>query len=86
MIAEGVMAAKDEYRIFVGGLSWNVSERELENAFSRYGKIIETQVTFVPFSPRFCVPPICLSVECQWWNGNVANTLKKSLNDSACVR
>ncbi|KAG6602289.1 Glycine-rich RNA-binding protein RZ1C, partial [Cucurbita argyrosperma subsp. sororia] len=38
------MAAKDEYRIFVGGLSWNVSERELENAFSRYGKIIETQI------------------------------------------
>ncbi|KAJ0046688.1 hypothetical protein Pint_05971 [Pistacia integerrima] len=37
------MAGKDENRIFVGGLSWDVNERQLENAFSRFGKIIEAQ-------------------------------------------
>ncbi|XP_031257338.1 glycine-rich RNA-binding protein RZ1C-like isoform X2 [Pistacia vera] len=38
------MAGKDENRIFVGGLSWDVNERQLENAFSRFGKIIEAQI------------------------------------------
>ncbi|KAJ7970472.1 putative Glycine-rich RNA-binding protein [Quillaja saponaria] len=38
------MAGKEENRIFVGGLSWDVTERQLENAFGRYGKIIETQI------------------------------------------
>ncbi|KAL0557250.1 hypothetical protein IC582_005774 [Cucumis melo] len=38
------MAAKDEFRIFVGGLSWNISECQLENAFNRFGKILETQI------------------------------------------
>ncbi|KFK40766.1 hypothetical protein AALP_AA2G038100 [Arabis alpina] len=31
-------------RIFVGGLSWDVTERQLEDAFERYGKIIECQI------------------------------------------
>ncbi|XP_048231836.1 glycine-rich RNA-binding protein RZ1C isoform X2 [Ricinus communis] len=34
------MAGKEENRIFVGGLSWDVTERQLENAFNRYGKIV----------------------------------------------
>lgn len=33
-----------ESRIFVGGLSWDVTERQLESAFDRYGKITECQV------------------------------------------
>ncbi|KAE8652009.1 hypothetical protein Csa_021693 [Cucumis sativus] len=38
------MASKDEYRIFVGGLSWNISERQLENAFIRFGKMLELKL------------------------------------------
>ncbi|XP_010267222.1 PREDICTED: glycine-rich RNA-binding protein RZ1B-like [Nelumbo nucifera] len=38
------MAGKEEMRIFVGGLSWDTTERQLEDAFSRYGKIVESQI------------------------------------------
>ncbi|CAH8310008.1 unnamed protein product [Eruca vesicaria subsp. sativa] len=31
-------------RIFVGGLSWDVTERQLQDTFHRYGKIIECQI------------------------------------------
>lgn len=33
-----------ESRIFVGGLSWDVTERQLESTFDRYGKITECQI------------------------------------------
>lgn len=38
------MSGKEDNRIFVGGLAWDVTERQLEHAFSRCGKIIESQV------------------------------------------
>ncbi|TQD93636.1 hypothetical protein C1H46_020739 [Malus baccata] len=37
------MAGKEEYRIFVGGLSWDVTERQMESAFQRFGKVLEAQ-------------------------------------------
>ncbi|KAB5544097.1 hypothetical protein DKX38_012209 [Salix brachista] len=37
------MSGKEENRIFVGGLSWDITERQLENAFDRFGKIVECQ-------------------------------------------
>ena len=53
------MAGKDEHRIFVGGLSWNVTERQLENAFARFGKVTEAQVLFFFFFFEFspCLVP-----------------------------
>lgn len=38
------MSGKEENRIFVGGLGWDVTERQLEHAFDRYGKILECQI------------------------------------------
>ncbi|XP_050154559.1 glycine-rich RNA-binding protein RZ1C-like isoform X1 [Malus sylvestris] len=38
------MAGKEEYRIFVGGLSWDVTERQMESAFQRFGKVLEAQI------------------------------------------
>ncbi|KAG0470822.1 hypothetical protein HPP92_016928 [Vanilla planifolia] len=38
------MSGKEEARIFVGGLSWETSERQLEAAFSRFGKVLDAQI------------------------------------------
>lgn len=38
------MSGRDEARIFVGGLSWETTDRQLEDAFSRFGKVVEAQV------------------------------------------
>ncbi|CAA6667222.1 unnamed protein product [Spirodela intermedia] len=38
------MGSKEEIRIFVGGLSWETTDRDLEDAFSRFGKVTDAQV------------------------------------------
>ncbi|XP_042505027.1 glycine-rich RNA-binding protein RZ1C isoform X1 [Macadamia integrifolia] len=38
------MSGGEEMRIFVGGLSWDTTERQLEDAFSPFGKVVETQI------------------------------------------
>ncbi|KAK2654925.1 hypothetical protein Ddye_007977 [Dipteronia dyeriana] len=38
------MAGRGENRIFVGGLAFTTAERHLEDAFRRYGKILESLV------------------------------------------
>ncbi|KAJ6825761.1 putative glycine-rich RNA-binding protein RZ1C [Iris pallida] len=38
------MSSKEEARIFVGGLSWETSERHLQDAFTRFGKVLDAQI------------------------------------------
>ncbi|CAN6281900.1 unnamed protein product [Urochloa humidicola] len=38
------MDGKEEGRIFVGGLSWQTDERKLEDAFGRFGKVVDAQI------------------------------------------
>ncbi|XP_078436457.1 glycine-rich RNA-binding protein RZ1C-like [Wolffia australiana] len=38
------MGGQEQVRIFVGGLSWDTSERDLEDAFSRFGKVVEAEI------------------------------------------
>lgn len=38
------MADYEEFRVFVGGLSWDTTDRSLENAFRRFGKVVEAKV------------------------------------------
>lgn len=49
------MAGREENRIFVGGLSAHTTERQLDDAFRRYGKILESVVSFFLFSTSPCV-------------------------------
>jgi len=44
------MDGKEEGRIFVGGLSWQTDERKLQEAFDRFGKVVDAQVPVVPRS------------------------------------
>lgn len=44
LLLEAIMSGKEEYRVFVGGLSWDTSDRELESTFSRFGKVVDAQV------------------------------------------
>ncbi|KAG2546858.1 hypothetical protein PVAP13_9KG049628 [Panicum virgatum] len=59
------MDGKEEGRIFVGGLSWQTDERKLQEAFDRFGKVVDAQIMlerhtnrhrgfgFVTFEDRF---------------------------------
>ena len=39
------MASADvEYRCFVGGLAWATTDQALEEAFSKYGEVLESKV------------------------------------------
>lgn len=37
----------EEFRVFVGGLSWNTDDRGLEDAFSKYGDVADAKVCSV---------------------------------------
>uniref|UniRef100_A0A8R7QA35 Glycine-rich RNA-binding protein RZ1A n=2 Tax=Triticum urartu TaxID=4572 RepID=A0A8R7QA35_TRIUA len=47
-----VMADEDEYRCFVGNLSWSTTDESLKDAFSKYGKVTEAKVVMDKFSGR----------------------------------
>ncbi|KAG2334595.1 hypothetical protein Bca52824_005775 [Brassica carinata] len=48
------MATKEGSRIFVGGLSPEVTERDLERTFGRFGDILDCQVTSVSSTTVVC--------------------------------
>uniref|UniRef100_A0A3Q7IRC0 RRM domain-containing protein n=1 Tax=Solanum lycopersicum TaxID=4081 RepID=A0A3Q7IRC0_SOLLC len=60
------MSGKDhDYRIFVGGLAWDVTDRQLEGAFGRYGKIIDCQLMDLRCFRWNCMRKDFCSLECE---------------------
>lgn len=41
---ETIMSTGDEFRVFVGGLSWGTTDRSLEDAFRAFGDVTEAKV------------------------------------------
>jgi heterogeneous nuclear ribonucleoprotein G len=39
------MADVDEYRCFIGNLSWSTTDESLKDAFSKFGNLTEAKVT-----------------------------------------
>eukprot|EP00262_Sarcandra_glabra_P016920 TRINITY_DN5647_c0_g4_i1.p1 TRINITY_DN5647_c0_g4~~TRINITY_DN5647_c0_g4_i1.p1 ORF type:complete len:210 (-),score=35.44 TRINITY_DN5647_c0_g4_i1:374-1003(-) len=46
------MSESVEYRCFIGGLSWSTSDRDLKDAFDKFGHLIEAKVVLERFSGR----------------------------------
>ncbi|KAL2232248.1 glycine-rich RNA-binding protein RZ1A isoform X1 [Sesamum indicum] len=46
------MAEQDEYRCFIGNLSWSTSDRGLKQAFEKFGHLVEAKVVLDKFSGR----------------------------------
>ena len=41
------MSEHEEYRCFIGGLSWSTSDRSLKEAFEKFGHLVEAKVIIV---------------------------------------
>ncbi|KAK4254320.1 hypothetical protein QN277_009720 [Acacia crassicarpa] len=46
------MADVEEFRCFVGGLSWSTSDRKLKDSFEKFGKLLEARVAVDKVSGR----------------------------------
>ncbi|KAL5715022.1 Glycine-rich RNA-binding protein rz1a [Ranunculus cassubicifolius] len=46
------MSEGDEYRCFIGGLSWSTSDRGLKEAFQKFGHLVEAKVVLDRMSGR----------------------------------
>ncbi|XP_054778751.1 glycine-rich RNA-binding protein RZ1A-like [Prosopis cineraria] len=46
------MAEVEEYRCFIGGLSWSTSDRKLMDSFEKFGNLLEARVAVDKFSGR----------------------------------
>ncbi|CAM8979668.1 unnamed protein product [Rhodiola kirilowii] len=46
------MADGDEYRCFIGGLSWSTTDEGLKDAFKKFGHLVEAKVVLDKFSGR----------------------------------
>ncbi|KAF8411666.1 hypothetical protein HHK36_004224 [Tetracentron sinense] len=49
---QSTMSDKVEYRCFIGGLSWSTSDRDLKDAFDKFGHLVEAKVVIDKFSGR----------------------------------
>ena len=43
------MGDVDEFRCFVGSLSWSTTDRGLKDAFEKFGRLIEAKVNYLVF-------------------------------------
>ena len=55
----------EQYRVFVGGLSWEMNDRVLEDEFRRFGKVMEAKVGSQWF--HFFFPAISFPVFFYFW-------------------
>lgn len=46
------MSDEVEYRCFIGGLSWSMNDRDLKDAFEKFGHLVEAKVVLDKFSGR----------------------------------
>ncbi|KAH0783323.1 hypothetical protein KY290_002921 [Solanum tuberosum] len=46
------MSEEDEYRCFIGNLSWSTSDRGLKDAFEKFGHLVDAKVVLDKFSGR----------------------------------
>ncbi|GER47888.1 RNA-binding protein RZ-1 [Striga asiatica] len=46
------MADQDEFRCFIGNLSWSTSDRGLKQAFEKFGHLVDAKVVVDKFSGR----------------------------------
>ena len=44
-----VMAEVEEFRCFVGGLSWSTTDKGLEDAFRSFGNVLEAKVKSISY-------------------------------------
>lgn len=52
------MSDAEEYRVFIGNLSWTTTDRSLEDAFIKFGKIADAKVScndLMSFDPLFII-------------------------------
>lgn len=49
----------EDFRVFVGGLSWNTDDRGLEDAFSKFGEIADAKVSHQHIFEVLCSKGLC---------------------------
>ncbi|XP_031486867.1 glycine-rich RNA-binding protein RZ1C isoform X1 [Nymphaea colorata] len=90
------MAGKEDARIFVGGLAWETTDRQLADTFSRFGKVLDAQVMlergtnrprgfgFVTFSDRRAVEAAIDELHGRELNGRIisVNRAEPKLGES----
>lgn len=52
LLRSNLMSEEDEYRCFIGNLSWSTSDRGLKDAFEKFGHLVDAKVVLDKFSGR----------------------------------